>query len=51
MDDNVTIGLGSTIYITNSKLYIKCHVVIAPDLTDVAGKQNVSVFRLRLRNL
>lgn len=43
MENNVTIGPGSTIYTTGAKLIIKHHVVIGPNLTIITGDHNVSV--------
>ena len=37
MDENVSIGPGSTIFTTGAKLYIKSHVIIGPNLTVISG--------------
>lgn len=43
MENDVSIGPGSTIYTTNAKIYIKHHVVIGPNLTIITGDHNTSV--------
>lgn len=43
MENDVSIGPGSTIYSTGAKLYIKHHVVIGPNLTIITGDHNTSV--------
>ena len=43
MENNVSIGPGSTIYTTNARLIVRHHVIVGPNLTIITGDHNINV--------